>query len=62
MIQEIYTAALEPFTTNIGWQAFAYGATGRVILTYAKNFIEAWNGKADEAVDEAEVDLDEDTE
>lgn len=57
MISEIYNAALEPFTTTIGWQAFAYGATGKIVLTYAKNFIEEANPTADKAVSEAEEEI-----
>jgi len=56
------TSALGPFTEAMGWQAFAYGVTGRIIVKYAKNFIETISPDADEAVTEAEKEIEESTE
>ena len=61
MISDITTAALGPFTDAMGWQAFAYGVTGRIIVKYAKNFVQTISPSADEAVANAEEEIDETT-
>lgn len=61
MISDITTAALGPFTDAVGWQAFAYGVTGRIIVKYAKNFIQAISPGANEAVSEAEEEIEDET-
>lgn len=57
MIESIVEAALRPFTETLGWQAFAYGVVGRIIITYAKNFINAFSDAGDEITDKTEEDL-----
>jgi hypothetical protein len=57
MIDAILGAMVEPFTKTTGWQAFAYGVTGRVIVTYARNFYEQGNEKAANAAEDTEEDL-----
>jgi hypothetical protein len=61
MIQEIVGAALKPFTETIGWQAFAYGVTGKVVLIYGKSFISQFSNAANEADDEASEEIEEQT-
>jgi len=42
MIGEIINAALEPFTTTIGWQAFAYGVAGKLVLKKGRALIDGF--------------------
>lgn len=61
MIDAIIEAALKPFTTTVGWQAFAYGVTGKIITVYAWNFIRETNEQADKASESAEEQIEEST-
>lgn len=57
MINDILNAMVAPFTKQIGWQGFAYGVTGRIIVTYGRNFIEQYSDTAADASEETEDDL-----
>lgn len=57
MIQEMIRTALEPFTHTIGWLAFAYGVTGKVVLIYAKSFISQFSDAFSDADEEAQDDI-----
>lgn len=62
MIGEIFTTALEPFTTTGGWLAFSFGLLGRLAGMYARNFLETMSPNAQEAGDRTEEQIEEDSE
>lgn len=62
MIGKIFTTALEPFTTTEGWLAFSFGLLGRLAGIYARNFLEVMSPSAQEAGDETEKQIEEDSE
>lgn len=39
MIESVIDAGLEPFKHTIGWQAFAYGVAGKLVLKKSKTMI-----------------------
>lgn len=39
MIDSVINAAVEPFKHTIGWQAFAYGVAGKLVLKKSKTMI-----------------------
>jgi hypothetical protein len=57
MIESIINAGLKPFTETLGWQAFAYGVVGRIVVTYAKNFVNQLSATAETASEKTEEDL-----
>lgn len=60
MLADIFTTALEPFTTTEGWLAFSFGIIGRLVVTYARNFVETVSPNAEAAGDETEKQIQED--
>jgi len=60
MIESIIDAGLKPFTKTIGWQAFAYGVVGRIVVIYAKNFINQLSATAETASEETSEDISQD--
>jgi len=52
MFDTIVGAAIKPLTTPLGWQAFAYGVLGRVIVVYANEILSTVSDRADTAGDE----------
>lgn len=61
MIEDVFTTALEPFTTTEGWLAFTFGLVGRLAVMYARNFIETISPNAQAAGDETEKQIEEDS-
>lgn len=53
MITDIVTAALEPFMHTIGWQAFAYGVTGKVVIKKATALISSMRNYNDNRTNSA---------
>lgn len=62
MFDAMFEAMSKPFTMPVGWQGFAYGVCGRVIITYGRNFIEQYSDSAAAAGDETKQDLNESSE
>lgn len=58
MIDQIISAGLRPFTETLGWQAFAYGVVGKIVVVYAKNFINQLSATAETASEETSNDID----